>query len=138
MADGGRQMAQPDAGSLKPDSEENICESRLEKIVVSASSFGCASGSRAANERPRLTVFRSLAHIYVQVIDDMTGKTVASAATTEAALKSGLNGKTRGGNKAGAEFIGQTIAQRLKEKGIKQGRVRPQWLPLSRPDSGSG
>jgi large subunit ribosomal protein L18 len=73
----------------------------------------------AGNEqRPRLTVFRSLAHIYVQVIDDMTGKTVASAATTEAALKGSLQGKTRGGNKAGAEFIGQTIAQRLKEKGI--------------------
>jgi large subunit ribosomal protein L18 len=69
-------------------------------------------------ERPRLTVFRSLAHIYVQVIDDMTGKTVASAATTEAALKDGLKGKTSGGNKAGAELVGQTIAERLKEKGI--------------------
>jgi large subunit ribosomal protein L18 len=69
-------------------------------------------------QRPRLTVFRSLAHIYVQVIDDMTGRTVASAATTEPALKPGLKGKTRGSNKAGAEFIGQTIAQRLKDKGI--------------------
>ena len=69
-------------------------------------------------DRPRLTVYRSLAHIYVQVIDDMTGKTVASAATTEAAVKSGLTGKTRGGNKAGAEIVGQTIAERLKEKGI--------------------
>ena len=68
--------------------------------------------------RPRLTVYRSLSHIYVQVIDDMTGKTVASAGTTEAAVKSGLNGKTRGSNKAGAELVGQTIAQRLKDKGI--------------------
>ncbi len=58
--------------------------------------------------------------MYVQVIDDMTGKTMASAATTEAALKSGLSGKTRGSNKAGAEFIGQTIAQRLIEKGVKK------------------
>jgi large subunit ribosomal protein L18 len=71
-----------------------------------------------SNDRPRLTVYRSLSHIYVQVIDDMTGRTVASAATTEPALKSGLSGKTRGSNKAGAEFIGQTIAQRLKDKGI--------------------
>jgi len=71
-----------------------------------------------SDQRPRLTVYRSLSHIYVQVIDDMTGRTVASAATTEAALKSGLSGKTRGSNKAGAEFIGQTIAQRLKDKGI--------------------
>jgi large subunit ribosomal protein L18 len=69
-------------------------------------------------ERPRLTVYRSLSHIYVQVIDDMTGKTVAAAATTEPAVKSGLTGKTRGSNKAGAELIGQTIAQRLKDKGI--------------------
>jgi large subunit ribosomal protein L18 len=71
-----------------------------------------------SEQRPRLTVYRSLSHIYVQVIDDMTGKTVASAATTEPALKSGLSGKTRGSNKAGAEYIGQTIAQRLKDKGI--------------------
>ena len=69
-------------------------------------------------DRPRLTVYRSLTHIYVQVIDDMTGKTVASAATTEPAVKSTLKGKTRGSNKAGAELIGETIAQRLKEKGI--------------------
>ena len=69
-------------------------------------------------DRPRLTVYRSLSHIYVQVIDDMTGKTVASAGTTEPALKSGLSGKTRGSNKAGAELVGQTIAQRLKDKGI--------------------
>jgi large subunit ribosomal protein L18 len=68
--------------------------------------------------RPRLTVFRSLAHIYVQVIDDMTGRTMASAATTEPALKSGLKGNLSGGNKAGAELIGQAIAERLKEKGI--------------------
>jgi large subunit ribosomal protein L18 len=73
----------------------------------------------AGNEqRPRLTVFRSLAHIYVQVIDDMTGRTVASAATTEPALKTGLKGKTRGSNKAGAQLIGETIAKRLKDKGI--------------------
>ena len=71
-------------------------------------------------ERPRLTVYRSLSHMYVQVIDDMTGKTVASAATTEPKLKSSLSGKTRGGNIAGAQVIGQTIAQRLIEKGIKK------------------
>ncbi|MSO55945.1 MAG: 50S ribosomal protein L18 [Acidobacteria bacterium] len=71
-------------------------------------------------DRPRLTVFRSLSHIYVQVIDDMSGHTVASAATTEPALKSGLSGKTRGSNVAGAQVVGKTIAQRLIEKGIKR------------------
>ena len=71
-------------------------------------------------ERPRLTVFRSLSHMYVQVIDDMTGKTLASAATTEPKVKSALAGKTRGGNIAGAQLVGQTIAERLIEKGIKK------------------
>ena len=71
-------------------------------------------------ERPRLTVYRSLSHIYVQVVDDMTGKTLASAATTEPDLKKGLSGKTRGGNVAGATFVGKTIAQRLIDKGIKK------------------
>lgn len=75
----------------------------------------------AGNEgRPRLTVFRSLSHIYVQVIDDMTGRTVASAATTEPSLKGSLPGKAKGGNTAGAQVIGKTIAERLMAKGIKK------------------
>ena len=51
-------------------------------------------------ERPRLSVFRSTAHIYAQVIDDMAGKTVASAGSTEATLKKTFSGKVRGGNLA--------------------------------------
>src|SRR6185295_9239968 len=69
-------------------------------------------------ERPRLSVFRSVAHIYAQGVDDMAGKTVASAASTESKLKSVFSGKVKGGNKAGAEAIGKVIAERLKEKGI--------------------
>ena len=69
-------------------------------------------------ERPRLAVFRSVAHIYAQVIDDMSGRTVVSAASTEPSLKSQFSGKTRGGNQAGAEALGRLIAERLKEKGI--------------------
>ncbi len=69
-------------------------------------------------ERPRLSVFRSVSHIYAQVIDDMTGNTLASAASTEPSLKSTFAGSTRGGNKAGAEAVGRTIAERLKAKGI--------------------
>jgi large subunit ribosomal protein L18 len=71
-------------------------------------------------ERPRLSIFRSVAHIYAQVIDDMAGRTVASAASTEAALKTVFTGKVQGGNMAGAEVVGKTIAERLKEKGIAQ------------------
>src|SRR4029079_16826814 len=69
-------------------------------------------------ERPRLRVFRSVAHIYAQVIDDMSGTTVASAASTAPSLKPVFAGTTRGGNVAGAQALGKTIAERLKEKGI--------------------
>jgi len=71
-------------------------------------------------ERPRLRVFRSVSHIYAQVIDDMSGTTVASAASTEPGLKSTFSGSTRGGNIAGAKALGKTIAERLIEKGIKR------------------
>jgi large subunit ribosomal protein L18 len=71
-------------------------------------------------ERPRLRVFRSVSHIYAQVIDDFNGTTVASAATTEPGLKGQLTGPARSGNKAGAQVLGRTIAERLLAKGIKR------------------
>ena len=69
-------------------------------------------------ERPRLSVFRSVAHIYTQVIDDMSGQTIASASSVEPAIKGGFAKEVRGGNLKGAEAIGTAIAERLKEKGI--------------------
>ena len=69
-------------------------------------------------ERPRMAIFRSVAHIYAQVIDDMAGRTVAAASSTEAGLKTTFSGKVSGGNKAGAEALGKVIADRLKAKGI--------------------
>ncbi len=71
-------------------------------------------------ERPRLSVFRSVSHIYAQVIDDLAGKTLVSAASTEPALKAKFSKDVRGGNKKGAEAVGQTIAERSIEKGIKR------------------
>ena len=71
-------------------------------------------------ERPRLSVFRSVTHIYAQVIDDLTGETLVSASTVEPSVKSALDKKARGGNLAGAEAIGKTIAERSIEKGIKR------------------
>jgi large subunit ribosomal protein L18 len=71
-------------------------------------------------ERPRLRVFRSISHIYAQVINDLNGTTIASAASTEPTLKGAFSGKTRGGNKAGATALGKTIAERLQAKGIKR------------------
>ena len=71
-------------------------------------------------ERPRLRVFRSVSHVYAQVIDDMTGTTIASAASTEPAIKGAMSGGARPGNKLGAQALGRTIAERLIAKGIKQ------------------
>jgi large subunit ribosomal protein L18 len=71
-------------------------------------------------DRPRLSVFRSVTHIYAQVIDDMSGETLVSASTVEAGVKGALEKGTRGGNIKGAEAIGTAIAQRSIEKGIKR------------------
>jgi large subunit ribosomal protein L18 len=68
------------------------------------------------SERPRLAVFRSVKHIYAQVIDDTKGHTVAAAASTEKATTSG---KSTGGNLDGAKVIGKLVAERAKDKGIK-------------------
>ena len=71
-------------------------------------------------ERPRLTIFRSVSHMYVQVVDDATGTTIASASTVEPGVKGTLAKKASGGNVAGAKAIGKTIAERLIEKGVKR------------------
>jgi large subunit ribosomal protein L18 len=67
-------------------------------------------------ERPRLNVYRSLNHIYVQVIDDLSGKTLVSASTAEGKKSEGK--KSSGGNVASAKVIGKTIAERAKAKGV--------------------
>jgi large subunit ribosomal protein L18 len=72
------------------------------------------------SERPRLSVFRSVTHIYAQVIDDMTGQTLVSASTVEPSVKASFAKNVRGGNIKGAEAIGQAIAERSIEKGIKR------------------
>ena len=69
-------------------------------------------------EKPRLSVFRSVSHIYVQVIDDMNGQTIASASTIDPKVKGKMPKGVGGRNIKGAEIIGTTIAERLKEKGI--------------------
>ena len=71
-------------------------------------------------ERPRLSVFRSVTHIYAQVIDDMTGKTLVAASSVESTVKGGFDKGVSGGNLKGAEAIGKTIAERSIEKGIKR------------------
>ena len=65
--------------------------------------------------RPRLAVFRSDKHIYAQVIDDATGRTVAHVSTLDKDLRGSVK---RGGNVAAAKAVGSAIAERLKGKGI--------------------
>jgi large subunit ribosomal protein L18 len=64
-------------------------------------------------ERPRLNVYRSLNHIYAQVIDDQKGETIVSASSLALKMKTG-------GNVASAKEIGKAIAERAVEKGIKK------------------
>ena len=66
-------------------------------------------------ERPRLAVFRSLNHIYAQVIDDSDGRTIASASTAEPDFR----GRS-GGNIAAAKEVGKLIAERAKDKGVNR------------------
>ena len=75
---------------------------------------------QGSEARPRLTVFRSVAHMYVQVVDDMSGRTIASASSTEPGLKGSLAKQAKGGNVEGAKAVGKTIAERLLEKGVKR------------------
>lgn len=69
-------------------------------------------------DKPRLSVFRSAKHIYVQAIDDAQGKTVAAAATTEKTVAEQIKGYT--GNVAAAQAVGKAIAERLLKLGVKQ------------------
>ncbi len=72
---------------------------------------------RGTSERPRLTVFRSHKHISAQIVDDSTGRTLASASSTDKSLRDGLG---FGGNKQAAEVIGKAVAERAKSAGVKQ------------------
>ena len=70
-------------------------------------------GLKGTAARPRLAVFRSVKHIYAQVIDDSVGHTLAAASSNE------KNGVKSGGNIAGAKAVGKLLADRAKEKGVK-------------------
>jgi large subunit ribosomal protein L18 len=69
---------------------------------------------KGSSERPRLAVYRSLNHIYAQVVDDQHGKTIVSASSTEKDLRG-----SSGGNLDAARRIGKAIAERALEKGIE-------------------
>lgn len=68
-------------------------------------------------EKPRLSVFRSLNHIYAQIIDDTASKTLVSASTLDAELKDKLSGKKKA---EAATFVGELVAKRAKGSGISE------------------
>ncbi|MBN1942259.1 MAG: 50S ribosomal protein L18 [Phycisphaerae bacterium] len=68
--------------------------------------------------RPRLTVFRSNKNMYAQIIDDVAGRTLAAASTQEKAVSQRLGGAA--GNRAAAQVVGEALAAKALEKGVKQ------------------
>jgi large subunit ribosomal protein L18 len=72
---------------------------------------------RAANNRPRLSVFRSSKHIYAQVIDDSVGRTLAAASSLDGDLRANLS---TGADKAAAIAVGKLIAERAKAAGVER------------------
>jgi len=69
------------------------------------------------SERPRLAVFRSVNHIYAQIIDDSQGKTLAAASTLDADLRKSLKS---GGNIDAAKAVGKLVGERAKERGVER------------------
>lgn len=67
-------------------------------------------------ERPRLNVYRSLSHIYVQIIDDIAGHTLVSSSTVEKAVAKLISGKNK---KEAAKIVGQEVAKKALAAGIK-------------------
>ena len=71
---------------------------------------------KGSAETPRLSVYRSLNHIYAQLIDDVKGNTLVTASTLDKAIKDTLSGKDK---KAQAYAVGELLAKKAKEKGIE-------------------
>ena len=78
--------------------------------------LGIRKRLEGTGERPRLSVFRSASHIYAQVINDETGRTLVAASTLDKAIRDGLKGKKKAD---AAKEIGKAIAERAKKAGIE-------------------
>ena len=96
-------MASARVRKLSKDAHRRRIHSRVRARVVGTA------------ERPRLCVYRSLEHIYAQIIDDRSGRTIASGSSVDKETKKGLKG---GGNIASAKAVGKIIAERAKAAGV--------------------
>ncbi len=88
-----------------------ICKKEMRQRRHARSRFYLSGNA----QRPRLAVYRSLKHIYAQVIDDEEGKTLVTASSLEKDIRADVNG----GNKLGAKTIGKRIAEKAIAQGIK-------------------
>ncbi len=98
--------------------EHLVKKTREKRLRRKRAHLRVRSKVRGTAERPRLAVFKSRRYIYAQVIDDLRGVTLASAASLEPGLRSELEGST-GGKKA-ARLVGETVAERAKSQGLEK------------------
>jgi large subunit ribosomal protein L18 len=101
----------PTPGMRPALGNETMEKNKLKTVRRNRRKTGIRKRVKGTPQRPRLTVFRSLNHIYAQIIDDLDGKTLASASTVKAAS---------GGNVAAAVEVGKQIAKQAKDAGISQ------------------
>lgn len=95
-------------GKVSKDKTRQKVHSRIRKTLA------------GTTERPRLNIYRSVNHIYAQVIDDAKGATIVCATSVEKGKGSKGEKRPTGGNVASAKDVGKLIAQRAQEKGIKK------------------
>jgi large subunit ribosomal protein L18 len=96
-------VASPSVRKLSKDAHRRRIHTRVRQTLIGTA------------ERPRLCVYRSLGHIYTQIIDDRSGRTIVSASSVDKETKKSLKG---GGNIASAKAVGKNIAERAKAAGV--------------------
>ena len=92
-------------------------KNKLKAVRLQRRKYGIRKTLSGTAERPRLSVFRSDKHIYAQVVDDYSGKTLAAASSTIADIRGDLK---NGGNIAAAKAVGKAIAERAKAAGVSK------------------
>ena len=90
---------------------------KAKQVRLQRRKWGIRKSLVGSPERPRLSVFRSDKHIYAQVIDDLAGRTLASASSMNTDVRGDLK---NGGNIAAAKLVGKAIAERAKAAGVSQ------------------